>query len=283
MSRLEVVGPPAAVAEMTEAEARAATTEIRQHMEAAWRGLLEIHERKGYRALGYPTFAEYLAGELAVSRSRGYQLLDKARVTAAIASAAGVETSNMLDTLPARKVAAVKPKLAAVAEEVAGRVEAGEDPDVAVAEVLDMATRTATRPAAVDRSLASDGSPPPAPDPAVSPVGDTVAERHRKRHGISPRRKPVDPAQHLGWAVARTLDDLRDGTIADKLVGFDYLDDPGHSPMIDRAELADIAELEPIVLVEVLAQLDELARGIGTLRKAIVRAQREAADRGGQR
>ena len=52
--------------------------------------LLEAHDRGAWRVLGYGTWQEYMKKEFDLSRSRSYQLLDRARVRQALL-AAGVE------------------------------------------------------------------------------------------------------------------------------------------------------------------------------------------------
>ncbi len=75
---------------LTEREARALTSRIRMAADHRCRLLLDAHERKAWLALGYATWEAYVRRELSLSRSRSYELLDHARVMAAIEAAAGV-------------------------------------------------------------------------------------------------------------------------------------------------------------------------------------------------
>jgi hypothetical protein len=42
--------------------------------------ILEAHDRRAWQALGYPTWQAYVKKEFNLSRSRSYQLLDRAKV-----------------------------------------------------------------------------------------------------------------------------------------------------------------------------------------------------------
>lgn len=73
---------------LTTDQARELTDTIRSTSEVLYVLLARAHAGKAYRALGYGTFAEYVQEEFAMSRSRAYQVLDQARVVAAIEAAA---------------------------------------------------------------------------------------------------------------------------------------------------------------------------------------------------
>jgi hypothetical protein len=59
--------------------------------------ILEAHDRRAWQALGYPTWQQYVKKEFNLSRSRSYQLLDRARVQQALL-AAGVDAAAMRGT-----------------------------------------------------------------------------------------------------------------------------------------------------------------------------------------
>jgi hypothetical protein len=59
--------------------------------------MLKAHDRKAWQALGYPTWQQYVKKEFNLSRSRSYQLLDRARVQQALL-AAGVGATAMSST-----------------------------------------------------------------------------------------------------------------------------------------------------------------------------------------
>src|SRR5205085_3735221 len=64
---------------MSEAEARAATERIRTATRFVCLLLLEVHEGRGWLALGYGNWERYVQSEFGMSRSRSYELLDQAR------------------------------------------------------------------------------------------------------------------------------------------------------------------------------------------------------------
>jgi hypothetical protein len=76
------------VADCTPDEARQLTERIRSAAAALWQLLAEAHQRGAWRALGYDTFKSYVEAEFQMSEQRAYQLLDQARVIAAITESA---------------------------------------------------------------------------------------------------------------------------------------------------------------------------------------------------
>jgi hypothetical protein len=102
--------------DLTEAQAKTLTEKIRKSADAMWKSILYAYECRIWLAMGYPSWAEYLVAEFDMSRSRGYQLLDQANVTLALASAADVKPETI--ALSAREVQAIKPDLPVVVEKV---------------------------------------------------------------------------------------------------------------------------------------------------------------------
>ena len=126
--------------------------------------MLEAHDRRAWQALGYPTWEQYVKKEFNLSRSRSYQLLDRAKVTHAL-FAAGLDemalqgtafghyssvrridvraAPSQMDTditqvrLPARAVQRLKPRLAVAQDEVKQLVSSGIPPSQAVQTVID--------------------------------------------------------------------------------------------------------------------------------------------------
>ena len=69
---------------MSEAEARAATEQVKTDAAALWRSLLRLYEGQAHTALGYSSWSDYCAAEFDIGKSRAYQLLDAGRVVAAL-------------------------------------------------------------------------------------------------------------------------------------------------------------------------------------------------------
>jgi hypothetical protein len=82
-------------APLTRETATELTRSIRDAAEVMWVLIARAHAGKAWKALGYSSWAEYVQDEFNMSRSRSYQLLDQAKVIAAINSATpdGAEVS----------------------------------------------------------------------------------------------------------------------------------------------------------------------------------------------
>ncbi len=106
------------VADCTPDEARQLTERIRSAAAALWQLLAEAHQRGAWRALGYDTFKSYVEAEFQMSEQRAYQLLDQARVIAAITESADSTTVESY-AIPERAARELKPHLEVVKERVA--------------------------------------------------------------------------------------------------------------------------------------------------------------------
>lgn len=130
----------AIVAELTPAEARALTDHIKLTADQLWRLLLQAHERRAWFALGYQSWSNYIQVEFDMTRSYSYRLLDQGRVIRAIEQASGVSPTG--DIVSERVARDLKPQLTMVTSDIAERIEAGEDPAAAVADVISKARTT---------------------------------------------------------------------------------------------------------------------------------------------
>lgn len=88
-------------------QARALTNTIRDAAEVMWILIARAHAGRAWTALGYDTWETYVRSEFNMSRSRSYQLLDQARVIAAIESAAPEGTEIHLTEAAARDLKSV--------------------------------------------------------------------------------------------------------------------------------------------------------------------------------
>jgi hypothetical protein len=110
------------------------------------RALTEIRDSKLYR-VGFKTFEDYCKQRWEIGKSRAYELIDQAKVVAAIESI-GVNLSAAAD-FSKRDVRAVKDNLPAVSADVKARVEHGEEPaKAATAAVKEAAEKAKTEKAA---------------------------------------------------------------------------------------------------------------------------------------
>jgi hypothetical protein len=97
--------------QMSHADAKACVNEIRKHINAAGELLLDLHDRAGWKALGYKSFAACVHKEFNMSRSAVYARLAAIRVKLEMASM-DVRFSDM-QAIPdshARALAAIPPE-----------------------------------------------------------------------------------------------------------------------------------------------------------------------------
>lgn len=118
----------------SKAEAKALTERIRKGVDQLWSLLLEAHERKAWKVLGYETWDAYIAGEFNMSRRRSYQLLDQGRVIREIGAATGqdVNHGSQITERTARELAADLP---AAKAEIVERAASGEKPTEVAEEI----------------------------------------------------------------------------------------------------------------------------------------------------
>jgi N6-adenosine-specific RNA methylase IME4 len=94
-----------AAAQLTPEAARRLTDEVKADVAALWAKLLRLYEGGAHVALGYSSWASYFETEFAQTGTRGYQLLDAARVRGLLAD------STMVESLNERQARALRPLL----------------------------------------------------------------------------------------------------------------------------------------------------------------------------
>ncbi len=117
-------------ANLTAAEARRLTDEIKQAAERVWSLLLEAHERRAWAVLDYSSWREYATTKFGMAQSSAYVVLTQAEVTVALREASG---SNTLK-IGQREARDLKPHLELVSDRV--REEVANVPPGQVAEVV---------------------------------------------------------------------------------------------------------------------------------------------------
>ena len=115
---------------MSADEARTATDEAKGLAEDLWRRLYVLHEREAWRALGYETWAAYVAAEFDMSKRRVNQLVAHARIVLAIEGQVGT-TVPTSEQPTERATRAISSDPAAVAR-VRRMVRRGVSPRLAV-------------------------------------------------------------------------------------------------------------------------------------------------------
>jgi hypothetical protein len=210
-------------------EAKELTRRIHRCLERAYVLLYEAHQRKAWQALGYETFAEYVRGEFAMSRSRAYQLLDQARVVREISAAASTDAD-----IPEPAARELKPILPEVVEQVRARVAAAppdKDTTVIVGEVVKESREALERAREVQeyerkraeerkqrlaerrKQQAAQPQPEPEPEPEPAPTDDLDTHLLRLAEWVVSQPLGSRPRQHVeelaGW-LARTRQGLAD-------------------------------------------------------------------------
>lgn len=85
---------PVPAAELSSAEARALTDDIKHHVEQAWAKLRRAHDGRAWKALGYSGWGAYVAEEFRISRQHSYKLINHARLVEEL------DVSHACDTMP---------------------------------------------------------------------------------------------------------------------------------------------------------------------------------------
>jgi uncharacterized membrane protein YgaE (UPF0421/DUF939 family) len=119
--------------QMEKADATALTQRIRTAVHGLGKMLLEAHDHKAWKALGYKTWSAYVEGEFDMGRAHSYRLLDHGRVIKAIEDATG-KVSPMGD-ISERTARELKDDLPAATAEIAARSEQGEEPAQSAKEI----------------------------------------------------------------------------------------------------------------------------------------------------
>lgn len=120
--------------DLSKAEAQKLTKKIKEATDHLWYLLIDAHEGKAWKALGYTSWEAYVKAEFGMGRSRSYQLLDQGKVVEALRDATG-DLSTKVD-ISEREARDIKDDLPVVTEAIKAKVDAGEDPGKAVANTV---------------------------------------------------------------------------------------------------------------------------------------------------
>lgn len=147
---------------LTADEAALLTAKIKSYVGVTWVLIAEAHARRAHKALGYPTWADYVEAEFDISRSRSYQLISQARVVLEISEA--VSTDVDISEAMARDLHPVLDEAKAAAVDAAEALPEGatdEDKSAAVTEALDRLRASAveaTRPKATQTHTVTEST-----------------------------------------------------------------------------------------------------------------------------
>ena len=187
------------VSELTPDEARDLTERIRDGLTLTWQLVVEAHDRRAWKALGYSSFRAWVQGELNISRGHAYRMLDHGRVMQALAEHVGVSPNG---DIPEGVTRGVDPGEAV--EQAAAAVDslpAGATPEAKDAAVRDargnLSKAMADRQRAEREKAAAQSHKSVAPTPAG-----------KEGEGTASRPEPSEPgdAEQINDAFAKHAD-----------------------------------------------------------------------------
>jgi hypothetical protein len=108
------------------AGARELTERIRSATRQVCMLLYEAHRRRAWQVLGYTTWDQYVRTELALSRTRSYELVDQGRTMFALRAAAGISAFPEISAYAAEQI---KPYMPEVIEAVRSRTAGLPEPE----------------------------------------------------------------------------------------------------------------------------------------------------------
>jgi hypothetical protein len=191
-------------AELSKAEAKKLTQKIKTAVDELWTLLLEAHDRKAWKALGYATWEAYVKAEFDMSRQNSYRLLNQARVVREIE-----EIVPRAGQISQRDAEALKDDLPAAAEQIKAKVDAGEEPEKAVAETV--AAKRAEKEQAKADKAAQQAENDRRREEHAAALPQAIKDRQAaKADAIAARKaKPVDID-----ALTADLEELREANAA---------------------------------------------------------------------
>lgn len=179
-------------------QARQLTNTIRDASEVLWVLIARAHAGKAWTALGYDSWEHYVREEFNMSRSRSYQLLDQARVIAAVESVVPEGTEVHITEAAARDLKSViEDAVPEIREKTAGMAadEATSVVDEILAEHRDKATGAAIPAASTSADVSVN------PDffeeyggSSTAPDGPQSVLVHTTETGDTPVAAPLTPA-----------------------------------------------------------------------------------------
>lgn len=194
-------------AALSKTEATKLTKKIKEATDHLWYLLIDAHEGKAWRALGYASWEAYVKAEFGMGRSRSYQLLDQGKVVEALRDATGdLSTSVDISEAAARDL---KDDLPAVTGAIKARVDAGEDPKKAVADTVTEA-RAAKEKAKAEQAAQQAENDRQREEHAAALPDHIKKHEAAKAETVAARKaKPVDIE-----ALTAELEELREANAA---------------------------------------------------------------------
>ena len=185
--------------------ARSLTERIKQGLVDHSLLLLEAHDRRAWRILGYPSWDAYARQEFGFSRSRSYELLDHGRVVRALMTAARLDAPPEISAFAAGQI---KSRLGQAVAEITARAanQPGEE------QAREIVRDVVTRMRAELKVLAPPGIPSETASPRVeartSPI-TSDSQAQSERSVLTELHRAVDYLTGLSdpkWVVVQVKD-----------------------------------------------------------------------------
>lgn len=209
---------------LTSGEAEWLTARIKAYVGQSWRLLVIAYKRNAHKALGYKSWEGYVGDEFGISRSRAYQLLDRAYVIGEIEAAVAevvevpgdvstdVDTSALDSVISEAAARDLKSQLPDVTE----KIKAGltENPDADPAEVV-AAVIAEARSGGADAPGGPSGPGAPSGAPAEDAGGPSqVTEGGDTASSTATTDPPADPSHEERAAQLERRDEERNPDLA---------------------------------------------------------------------
>ncbi len=186
------------------------TAKIKGYAGRTFQLLAEAHDRKAWKALGFTSWAQYVAIEFDMSKSRAYQLVSQARIVAELAEIAevstDVDTSPLVSEAAARDIAPVMGEVrSAIEAELAEHPEADEAERAEMVEKIVEEKRTEVTRRATERAQSAGGGTPVPSDAPSPPATDDAPPSPAE-----PPEIPIDPAVKARLRLSKAIDKVAD-------------------------------------------------------------------------
>lgn len=187
--------------EMSRDEALREVNKVRHGLRTANEALRQLHDRAGWRALGYESFRAMCGGEFGLSERRAYQKLDHARTVEVMCELLDLDAEQVNEAIPEGLAREVKNHTEAIAEQA--RPQLAQLPAGMSEQRRQVETRDVVHRSAMDVRDRVRNLPPRRP----------VQERRTVRHTAEVELSPFERALQTGRRHAEAVQVLLDSRV----------------------------------------------------------------------